>query len=244
MDLLDLVEMTDQAHKLPSEVSGGQQQRVAIARALANDPPILVADEPTGNLDSVTAENVFRLFESLVARGKTILMVTHDTDLAKRATRTFIIADGEIIEEYVARVFPKLTEAQLVWITRELERRRFAPGAVILEEGCPPEQFYIITKGQVEVLLHGEHDRPVVATTLQTGQYFGEIELMRGGHNIATLRAAPTGDVEVVMLDRAAFEQLLDTAPSVQEEIERIVEQRVAENIAARRAHPTPPAPK
>jgi putative ABC transport system ATP-binding protein len=71
---------------------------VAIARALANDPPIIVADEPTGNLDSKTAESVIRLFEDLVDEGKTILMVTHDRDLAKRATRTIVLSDGEVAE--------------------------------------------------------------------------------------------------------------------------------------------------
>jgi putative ABC transport system ATP-binding protein len=99
MHLLEQVEMADHAHKLPSEVSGGQQQRVAIARALANDPPILAADEPTGNLDSQTAEAVFQLFEELVSRGKTILMVTHDADLARRVTRTITLADGRIVGE-------------------------------------------------------------------------------------------------------------------------------------------------
>jgi putative ABC transport system ATP-binding protein len=99
MDLLEQVEMADQAHKLPSALSGGQQQRVAIARALANDPPIIAADEPTGNLDSKTADAVFTLFEQLVSRGKTIVMVTHDTDLASRVTRALHVADGEIVED-------------------------------------------------------------------------------------------------------------------------------------------------
>jgi len=99
MALLDQVEMADQAHKLPAALSGGQQQRVAIARALANDPPILAADEPTGNLDSTTAEAVFGLFESLVGAGKTIVMVTHDDDLASRVTRALHVRDGEIVEE-------------------------------------------------------------------------------------------------------------------------------------------------
>ncbi|HET9223207.1 MAG TPA: ABC transporter ATP-binding protein [Roseiflexaceae bacterium] len=99
IELLAQVEMDEQAHKLPSAVSGGQQQRVAIARALANDPPILIADEPTGNLDSRTAGAVFELFESLVARGKTIVMVTHDQDLARRVSRAVMVADGQIVEE-------------------------------------------------------------------------------------------------------------------------------------------------
>lgn len=97
LHLLELVEMQDQASKLPSAISGGQQQRAAIARALANDPPVLVGDEPTGNLDSRTAESVFALFERLVSAGKTILMVTHDPDLARRTRRQIIVADGEIV---------------------------------------------------------------------------------------------------------------------------------------------------
>ena len=104
LHLLDLVEMADQADKLPSAVSGGQQQRAAIARALANDPPVLVADEPTGNLDSKTADAVFNLFAGMVAEGKTILMVTHDTELARRVSRTITITDGEIEKEDLAEV--------------------------------------------------------------------------------------------------------------------------------------------
>ena len=96
LHLLSQVDMVDHAYKLPTAVSGGQQQRVAIARALANDPPIIVADEPTGNLDSVTADAIFALFSELVAGGKTILMVTHDMDLAERASRTVVLVDGEI----------------------------------------------------------------------------------------------------------------------------------------------------
>ena len=101
LELLNHVEMTAHADKLPTALSGGQQQRVAIARALANDPPILVADEPTGNLDSRTADAVFHLFETLVAEGKTILMVTHDDDLARRALRAITIADGLITDDHV-----------------------------------------------------------------------------------------------------------------------------------------------
>jgi putative ABC transport system ATP-binding protein len=98
MHLLERVGMADLAHELPSVLSGGQQQSVAIARALANDPPLIAADEPTGNLDSKTAETVFQLFERLVDDGKTILVVTHDNDLAKRAGRIVALADGEITD--------------------------------------------------------------------------------------------------------------------------------------------------
>jgi putative ABC transport system ATP-binding protein len=101
MYLLEQVDIADHAHKLPSAISGGEQQRAAIARALANDPPIIAADEPTGNLDSKTADAVFELFERLVDEGKTILVVTHDRDLARRVTRIVTLADGEIVDEMV-----------------------------------------------------------------------------------------------------------------------------------------------
>jgi putative ABC transport system ATP-binding protein len=97
MALLEQLGIAEHAHKLPSAVSGGQQQRISIARAMANDPPILVADEPTGSLDSVTTDAVVRVFENLVQQGKTVVMVTHDRDLARRATRTITLADGEIV---------------------------------------------------------------------------------------------------------------------------------------------------
>jgi len=103
MALLEEVEMADQAYKLPSALSGGQQQRVAIARALANDPAILAADEPTGNLDSKTADAVFGLFEKLVNEGKTIVMVTHDSDMAAQVRRALHVHDGEIVEEVTNR---------------------------------------------------------------------------------------------------------------------------------------------
>jgi putative ABC transport system ATP-binding protein len=99
LDLLEHVELVDQAYKLPAALSGGQQQRAAIARSLANDPPLIVADEPTGNLDSKTADQVFSMFERQVAAGKTMVMVTHDSDLASRVSRTLHVVDGCIIDD-------------------------------------------------------------------------------------------------------------------------------------------------
>jgi putative ABC transport system ATP-binding protein len=97
LELLDQLEIAEHAHKLPSGLSGGQQQRVAIARALANDPPILLVDEPTGSLDTATAGAVLQVFADLVAQGKTIVLVTHDRDIAMQATRTVTLIDGEIV---------------------------------------------------------------------------------------------------------------------------------------------------
>jgi putative ABC transport system ATP-binding protein len=101
IELLNLVELGDQVKKQPGAISGGQQQRVAIARALANDPPILIADEPTGRLDSVTADTINQIFKRLIDQGKTIVMVTHDASATLMASRVIEIADGEIIDDYM-----------------------------------------------------------------------------------------------------------------------------------------------
>jgi len=97
--LLEQVELLGQADQLPSVLSGGQQQRVAIARALANDPPLILADEPTGNLDSQSAEVVLQVFSRLIQQGKTILMVTHDSHVAEYASRTISLVDGQVVNE-------------------------------------------------------------------------------------------------------------------------------------------------
>jgi putative ABC transport system ATP-binding protein len=100
MSLLEMVGLADQADKLPGMVSGGQQQRAALARALANDPPLIVTDEPTGNLDSQSADNVFNLFIQLIEQGKTVLMVTHDRERAHQARRVIEIRDGRITSDH------------------------------------------------------------------------------------------------------------------------------------------------
>ncbi|MBI2332803.1 MAG: ABC transporter ATP-binding protein [Chloroflexi bacterium] len=113
MELLHLVEIDEHADKLPAFISGGQQQRVAIARALANDPEILVADEPTGSLDSVTADHIFDVFSRLVdERGKTIIMVTHDMSLKSRFTRCLTLVDGELQDEVKVDAKPKRSRKQ------------------------------------------------------------------------------------------------------------------------------------
>ena len=128
LELLRLVEIEEHADKLPAFISGGQQQRVAIARALANDPPILVADEPTGSLDSVTAERIFEVFEQLINdQGKTIVMVTHDQSLASRFSRTLRIVDGIVDEELDAHPTQSEsgTDMNLVEGKTTLSRRRW-----------------------------------------------------------------------------------------------------------------------
>jgi ABC-type lipoprotein export system ATPase subunit len=235
MRLLGMVDMTEHANKLPTAISGGQQQRVAIARALANDPPIIVADEPTGNLDSKTAESVFRMFGQLAAQGKTLIMVTHDSSLAKRVTRTVLIADGEIVNEYVARALPTLTHQQMLHATRKLRLLRYAPGAAILQEDAPGDQFYIVASGLANIYLRRPSGSDVMVASHGPGQYFGEIEALRGGKWRATIRAAIDTPVELVALDRETFIQLLNESDATREAIERVAEARLAENAATRR---------
>jgi ABC-type lipoprotein export system ATPase subunit len=233
MYLLEQVDLVEQARKLPSALSGGQQQRVAIARALANDPPILVADEPTGNLDSKTAETIFQLFERLVSEGKTILMVTHDQDLAQRATRTIILSDGEIIEEYLAETFPGLTEDQLIEATRHLDMKKCAPGEVIIQEGVSHDDFYIVTRGYVDVHVQTSDGQQFLVARLGSGQYFGEIALLRGGASRASVRAGTEGPVYVAALDREAFERMVAGSQATRQELDQVARERIEKNIAA-----------
>jgi len=103
LDLLAQLGIADQADKLPAALSGGQQQRAAIARALANDPPLIVADEPTGNLDSRTAEEIMEFFARLVHSGKTVVMVTHERDLERYFARTIALSDGALVRPDASR---------------------------------------------------------------------------------------------------------------------------------------------
>jgi ABC-type lipoprotein export system ATPase subunit len=234
--LLNLVEMSEHAYKLPTEISGGQQQRVAIARALANDPPILLADEPTGNLDSKTANTIFQIFEGLVQQGKTVVMVTHDSSLARRVRRTILLADGEIVNEYVSRALPLLTPQQMLHATHHLKPMHYDAGATIVTEGAQGDMFYIVTSGRAEVALRRPDGHDVVVFRPGVGEYFGEIELMRGSNYVATVRAISEAPVEVVALDRATFAEVLAESEETRDALEKIVETRLAENIAARRA--------
>lgn len=228
--LLDQMELADHAYKLPSAISGGQQQRVAIARALANDPPVILADEPTGNLDSKTAETVFEMFNKLVSEGKTIIIVTHDSALAKRAERTALIADGEIVNEFVAKALPTLTHAQLLTATRQLETIKYDAGSIILREGESRKNFHIITRGTVEVFLQRENASDVVVAQLGPGKYFGEIEYLQNQENRASIRASEIGPVEVVALDYDELHDLLNESESTREALQAAAQKHEEEN--------------
>jgi ABC-type lipoprotein export system ATPase subunit len=234
LELLELVDLTEHAYKLPTALSGGQQQRVAIARALANDPPIVIADEPTGNLDSKTADSIFQLFNDLVAQGKTIIIVTHDSGLAKRAERTALIADGEIVNEYVLKAMPALSHPQLLEVTRKANKQQFEPGRMILQEGTSGDAFFIVSNGVVEIVLARPNHSDVVAAQLGPGQYFGEMQLLHGQKRSASARAYERGPVEVLSLSFETMRQLLSTSDVTREAMQALADQRKQQNIELR----------
>jgi putative ABC transport system ATP-binding protein len=230
MDLLKLVGLEAQADKLPVAVSTGQQQAAAIARALATDPPLIVADEPTGNLDSRSAQFIIDLFQSLSDQGKTIVMVTHDPSLTQRTDRTIIISDGELIHEAVAQALPLLNHRQMLDVTKTAENRQIDTGRTILQREQKVNEFYIIASGVVEIVLAGEAREDVVISRLGAGQFFGEVELLLGGKSIASVRASGDGPVKVLTLPRDTFLDLLKQSPITEETIGKIVQRRLQEN--------------
>lgn len=234
MELLDLVELGEHAHKLPTALSGGQQQRVAIARALANDPPVVIADEPTGNLDSKTAESVFALFNDLVAKGKTIIIVTHDSALAKRTHRTALIADGEIVNEYVAKAIPTLTPSQLLQATKLARIQPYDAGAMILSEGTNADTFYIVSKGTVEVILPRANQSDVIAVQLGPGKVFGEMEFFHETKHRASVRASEAGPVEVLAIGYEQLSELLDQSEVTREALRQMADKHQGENLSWR----------
>ncbi|MGZ9235281.1 MAG: ABC transporter ATP-binding protein [Anaerolineales bacterium] len=229
--LLELVGLEEHMHKLPSMVSGGQQQRAAMARALANDPPILIADEPTGNLDSKTAATVFELFNQLVAEGKTVIIVTHDSSLARHAHRTALIADGEIVNEYVAKALPGLTHDQLLFATHTIKPRQYEAGAMILTQGKDNDQFYIVSKGMVEVILPRPNQSDVVITQLGPGKYFGEIAFFHHGKSNASVRAIESGPVEVLAIKYDQLHELLSQSEVMRETLHQAADLHEQENL-------------
>jgi putative ABC transport system ATP-binding protein len=220
-----MVGLEEMAHKLPIAVSTGQQQSAAIARALATDPPLIVADEPTGNLDSRSAENIINLFDHLTAEGKTIAMVTHDPSLTERTSRTIVISDGELIDETVAQALPLLSHRQMLAVTKKAERIHYQPGTNILQPGQPTDYFYMIAQGHVEITLTVKKESKTVR--LNPGEFFGDAELMGLGKQIVSIQASADAPVELLALHHNEFLPLLQSSPLTQEALVRIVQKKI-----------------
>jgi putative ABC transport system ATP-binding protein len=217
LELLHLVGLEHEADCLPAAVSGGQLQCAAIARALANDPPVIVADEPTGNLDSKTAAQVMDLFEQMKQRGKTIVMVTHDRSLAQRATRTILISDGELIEADIAHTLPMLPYASMQSLARTWQTLEFAPGAALTLNG----PLYVIESGEV-VFRCGSG----VVFTLKTGDCFSAYDLQALARRGGKLLASPDTPLRLRSLPPDSYNALITPLPPALERLQSLATER------------------
>jgi ABC-type lipoprotein export system ATPase subunit len=212
MELLKLVSLEDVADKLPAALSGGQQQIAAIARSLANDPPIIVADEPTGNLDSRTADMVLNIFEELASKGKTILIVTHDPTLVQRATRRVIISDGELVNEQIFHALPSLPHPQMLKLTKLARPRHYDNGVVIARQGGADNGLIIVTRGRVDVTRERFMRKQEVVTTLHPGECVSELDMLEVPPADITFRTVD-GPVEILCISLDQFNQFLAANP-------------------------------
>jgi putative ABC transport system ATP-binding protein len=233
MQMLEKVGLEKFANKLPTMVSTGQQQLAAIARALACDPPLLVADEPTGNLDTKSANTIIELFEELANSGKTVVMVTHDPSLTSRTTRNIIIADGELINETVAKALPWLRHRHMMEFTKLVEEWVYEPKTTIISRDEHVEYFFMIHRGEVEVVLQDRKKEETVISRLGSGEFFGDVELMRGGKSIANVRASADAPVELLTIKREDFKRVMDQSPITADALGKIVQQKLEEHRAA-----------
>jgi ABC-type lipoprotein export system ATPase subunit len=221
MELLDMVGLVEHSHKLPSDTSGGQQQRVAIARSLANDPAVIICDEPTGNLDAGNAHAMFNLFEDLRDEGKTIVMVTHDDELAQRADHVFLIEDGVLVNEYLSNLLDELTEEQFNEFIKHAHITDYDLNSSIIEEGSIGDEFFIVLEGSVNVYLQRRH-REVMVGQKTKGGFFGEMALLGDGRRTASVRTGSSGGAKLASINRATFQQLIEVSRSFRQHMEKI----------------------
>jgi ABC-type lipoprotein export system ATPase subunit len=228
MALLEKVGLEEHAHKLPGNVSSGQQQSAAIARALAVDPPIILADEPTGNLDTRSAAVILDLFQELADQGKTILIVTHDPSITQRTDRTVILSDGEVIDDTVARALPFLDHPWMLTATHQIHKRMYLPGTQILHQGEPVDRFFMISKGEVELFVNTRIPETTIAR-LGPGQFFGEVSLTTGQNSIASARVSGDSPAELATISKDEFMRLIKSSPRMEDAIGSMAKLRIQE---------------
>ena len=233
MHLLEQVELKDHAFKRPSAISGGQQQRVAIARALANDPALIVGDEPTGSLDSVTAETIYQIFDDLVRQGKTIMIFTHDTSLLRRTSRNILISNGELIRPAVARALPLLPHEQMLEVTHQAQERTFSPGETIFRQGDPLQFVYIINQGQVEMRLEVPGAGQPQLTYLESGDLLAANALAEGIAGCSA-RAADSTPLTLLAVPVGPFSSILATCDEMREALVEMAPARRSETAPGR----------
>jgi putative ABC transport system ATP-binding protein len=226
-ELLELVGLQDHAHELPAEIAGGQQQSAAIARALANDPPIVIADEPTGNLDSRSADAVFKIFTNLAQQGKTVIMVTHDGALAQRTDRSMLLSDGELVNGWITKAFPNLPHPRLLWLTHNMQVRSLDQGEIVSLPTGQQEALYLFTSGQVELITRNGYfgNRKV---RLGAGDYLAQTDLQVMNGEVTGMRNISGKPVQALVLDGAVYQEWLHGAAGDQDLLRSAAEMRIA----------------
>ncbi|MBG0786370.1 MAG: ATP-binding cassette domain-containing protein [Anaerolineaceae bacterium] len=226
MDLLAMMGLEKDAHKLPGAVSGGQQQSAAIARALANDPPIIVADEPTGNLDARTADFVYDKFQSLANEGRTIIMITHDPEIEHRLSRTVLISDGVVIDPLLAHTFHWMPHSVLRICTDSLQRQTLDRRQSLTLNGTLANALILVEKGRLWARPDGPSE---TLLTFKPGDILPGPQL--SNNHLPQLSEAYAADdsTEVAILPYPAFLQASESYPEVRTQFQ----QRLAAQIEA-----------
>jgi energy-coupling factor transporter ATP-binding protein EcfA2 len=226
--LLKEVELDRFAELMPAELSGGQQQCAAVARALANDPPLIVADEPTGNLDSRTADVVFDLMLSLEKQGKTIIMVTHDPALAARTTRTVLISDGEIIPEAIHQSLPWLPHEEMLWLSHHVIIRTLSPDEPLVGDNMEKPALCVIIQGRIVLPALDRLEEGTAAKHRDFGSYLTSEE-MKASHPQLVWRAAAGETVQLYCLTQADFNEWKRRYPGAEKVLTHNLSERARE---------------
>jgi len=212
LELLRMVGLENYSHKPPAAVSSGQEQCAAIARALANDPPILVADEPTGNLDSKTAEMVLQIIDGLVKQGKTIMVVTHDEAVAQRASRTLVICDGELVDEDISRAFPTISHRSMLNLSHQLLELTKQPDEILFTETNILPGLMLVLDGHLEVASSGEGKLKVI----KVGSVLTHSHLQEIKESQSTLLAWSKSPVKIKIIPDEDLRNILASSKSLQ----------------------------
>lgn len=225
-ELLQMVGLQDFSHKPPAAVSSGQEQCAAIARALANDPPILVADEPTGNLDSKTAEMVLQIIDGLVKQGKTILVVTHDEAVAQRASRTLVICDGELVDEDISRTFPTISHRSMLKISHRVLELNKKPGEILFETNSFPG-LLLLMDGHLELsTMDGGTPRSFKEGSVLTHDQI--LEIFNSGNGLQAWHKSP---VRIKVISVEDLQPIMESSKSLQDFIRKLDEDRLQQFI-------------
>ncbi len=214
-ELLQMVGLEYYSDKLPTSVSSGQEQCAAIARALANDPPIIVADEPTGNLDSKTAEMVLQLIDGLVKQGKTVVVVTHDEAVAQRASRTMVICDGELVDEDISKLLPTISHRSMLKLSHEAFELSKKPQENLFSDSNSLPGLLLVLDGQVDIRTKdGRKTGTHKAGSILTGNYFkttreSGMEILAGSHSPVRIKLVTEDDLQTVISTSKSLQSIM-----------------------------------